>query len=108
MTEKMVAPVLTEETIRKEIPENKGSSPPEAAGKKEKFFGHRAASHSRNLLHHIVTRGSVKAALRRQAAAEKAPTWQAICCWHSPAMRSSAALSGAKAGLSCRGCCRYG
>lgn len=39
MTEKMVAPVLTEETIRKEIPENKGSSPPEAAGKKEKFFG---------------------------------------------------------------------
>ena len=109
MTEEMVAPVLTEETIRKEIPENKGSSPPEAAGKKEKFFGIellRILATFYIILLHVVGQGGV-------AAAEKAPTWQAICCWHSPtlpstAMRSSAALSGAKAGLSCRGCYRFG
>ena len=39
MTEEMVAPVLTEETVRTEIPENKSSSPPENAGIKEKFYG---------------------------------------------------------------------
>ncbi len=39
MTEEMVAPVLTEEAVRTEIPENKSSSPPENAGIKEKFYG---------------------------------------------------------------------
>ena len=39
MTEEMVAPVLTEETVHAEIPENKSSSPPENAGIKEKFYG---------------------------------------------------------------------
>ena len=113
MTEKMVAPVLTEETIRKEIPENKGSSPPEAAGKKEKFFGIellRILATFYIILLHVVGQGGVAAASGGGKGTYMA---RAICCWHSPtlpstAMRSSAALSGAKAGLSCRGCCRYG
>lgn len=65
MTEKMVAPVLTEETIRKEIPENKGSSPPEAAGKKEKFFGIellRILATFYIILLHVVGQGGVAAA----------------------------------------------
>lgn len=69
MTEKMVAPVLTEETIRKEIPENKGSSPPEAAGKKEKFFGIellRILATFYIILLHVVGQGGVAAAKRRR------------------------------------------
>ena len=65
MTEEMVAPVLTEETIRKEIPENKGSSPPEAAGKKEKFFGIellRILATFYIILLHVVGQGGVAAA----------------------------------------------
>ena len=39
MTEEIVAPVQTEETVRAEMPEIIDSTPTESAGKKEKFYG---------------------------------------------------------------------
>lgn len=65
MTEEMVAPVLTEETACAKLPPKTDSAPPEAAGKKEKFFGIellRILATFYIILLHVVGQGGVAAA----------------------------------------------
>ena len=65
MTEEMVAPVLTEETACAKLPRKTDSAPPEAIGKKEKFFGIellRILATFYIILLHVVGQGGVAAA----------------------------------------------
>ena len=106
MTEEIVAPVQTEETVRAEMPEIIDSTPTESAGKKEKFYGIELL---RILATFYIIRciSSGRAAYRQRSGPDAPRRSAAPCFWHLPtrpsiAMRSSAALSAAKAGLSCQ------
>ncbi len=66
MTEEIVAPVQTEETVRAEMPEIIDSTPTESAGKKEKFYGIellRILATFYIILLHIIGQGGVSAAV---------------------------------------------
>lgn len=65
MTKEMPAPMPTEEAARAELPPKTASAPPEAAGKKEKFFGIellRILATFYIILLHVVGQGGVAAA----------------------------------------------
>ena len=65
MTKEMPAPMPTEEAVRAELPPKTASAPPEAAGKKEKFFGIellRLLATFYIILLHVVGQGGVAAA----------------------------------------------
>lgn len=65
MTKEMPAPMPTEEAVRAELPPKTASAPPEAAGKKEKFFGIellRILATFYIILLHVVGQGGVAAA----------------------------------------------
>ena len=65
MTKEMPAPMPTEEAARAELPPKTASAPPEAAGKKEKFFGIellRLLATFYIILLHVVGQGGVAAA----------------------------------------------
>lgn len=65
MTKEMPAPMPTEEAARAELPPKNASAPPEAAGKKEKFFGIellRILATFYIILLHVVGQGGVAAA----------------------------------------------
>lgn len=65
MTKEMPAPMPTEEAVRAELPQKIASAPPEAAGKKEKFFGIellRILATFYIILLHVVGQGGVAAA----------------------------------------------
>ena len=65
MTKEMPAPMPTEEAVRAELPQKTVSAPPEAAGKKEKFFGIellRILATFYIILLHVVGQGGVAAA----------------------------------------------
>ena len=65
MTKDMPAPMPTEEAVHAELPQKTVSAPPEAAGKKEKFFGIellRILATFYIILLHVVGQGGVAAA----------------------------------------------
>lgn len=65
MTKEMPAPMPTEEAVHAELPQKTASAPPEAAGKKEKFFGIellRILATFYIILLHVVGQGGVAAA----------------------------------------------
>ena len=65
MTKEMPTPMPTEEAVRTELPQITASAPPEAAGKKEKFFGIellRILATFYIILLHVVGQGGVAAA----------------------------------------------
>lgn len=65
MTKEMPAPMPTEEAVHAELPQKTVSAPPEAAGKKEKFFGIellRILATFYIILLHVVGQGGVAAA----------------------------------------------
>ena len=65
MTKEMPAPMPTEEAVHAELPPKTASAPPEAAGKKEKFFGIellRILATFYIILLHVVGQGGVAAA----------------------------------------------
>ncbi len=65
MTKEMPAPMPTEEAVHAELPQKTASAPPEAAGKKEKFFGIellRILATFYIILLHVIGQGGVAAA----------------------------------------------
>ncbi len=65
MTKEMPAPMPTEEAVHAELPQKTASVPPEAAGKKEKFFGIellRILATFYIILLHVIGQGGVAAA----------------------------------------------